>query len=220
LLVVDSHGSTSDGSCAPLQAGDEEGGQADGGGGPEGGQAEQANDEEGGQAHDGDAAEGGHMDDDIRQDSDEDRQGIHTPSSDDFVSSQTSTLAEYSGPIPFMLVPDNYQLPQDQNLQGYVTPEDFGIGDKMSRHLALSQKSFVHIIPILHVQLGAGDRHPRETQAFLQLHRICLVNLLAAQELVGRQTSELSRLRLRRFILLVVVVVVLVACLPCIISIG
>jgi hypothetical protein len=102
-----------------------------------------------------------------------------------------------------MLVAAGYKLPQDPHLQGYISPQDFGIGFKMARHVGLSEESFVHIMPILHVQLDAGDRNPQETQAFHQLHRVCLVNLLAAQELVGRQTSELSRLRLRRFIYIV-----------------
>jgi hypothetical protein len=176
------------------QAGDEEGGQADGGGATEGGQAEQASDEEGGQAHHEDATEGGHSEDDNQQDSDEDRQGIRTPSSEEWFSSNASTLAHCCGPVNDA---DAYiALPPDLNLQGYTTYEDFGMGIALADFAKLKKlKSLEHLIPILHVQLGVGDRDQIERQAFLKMHQTCLDNLLADQELVGWKTSELSRLR-------------------------
>ena len=71
-----------------------------------------------------------------------------------------------------------------------MTSADFGMDDKLATHLHLKVDSLTHLIPILHVQIGAGDRDTQETQAFYKLHRTCLDKLLEEQELVGWRTSE------------------------------
>ena len=78
-----------------------------------------------------------------------------------------------------------------------------------AKYINIKFHALKHLIPIVHVQIGADGRHTQETQAFQKLHRICLEGLLEEedQELVGWRTSELYQSRLRRFILMVVVLV-------------
>ena len=78
-----------------------------------------------------------------------------------------------------------------------------------AKHINIKVHALRHLIPIVHVKIGVGDRDAHETQAFQKLRRTCLdaLHKVEDQELVGWRTSELYQSRLRRFILMVVVLV-------------